>query len=170
MTTVTEVAPEIFRICTYLPDLGMQFNQFLVRDLEPLLYHTGMKAMFPVVRDAIAKVIDPARLRWIAFSHFEADECGALNEFLAIAPEAQALCSFVGAMVSVNDFASRAARGLQDGEVVATGDKRLRFISTPHLPHTWEAGHLFEESTRTLFCSDLFHQDGELEAVIESEG
>ena len=169
MTTVTEIAPEIFRICTYLPDLGMQFNQFLVRDQEPLLYHTGMKAMFPVVRDAIAKVIDPARLRWIAFSHFEADECGALNEFLAIAPEAQALCSFVGAMVSVNDFASRAARGLQDGEIVAIGDKRLRFISTPHLPHTWEAGHLFEESTRTLFCSDLFHQDGELEPLIESE-
>jgi flavorubredoxin len=169
MTTVTEIAPEIFRICTFLPELGMQFNQFLVRDREPLLYHTGMKAMFPAVRDAIAKVIDPARLRWIAFSHFEADECGALNEFLAIAPKAQALCSFVGAMVSVNDFASRAARGLQDGEIVAIGDKRLRFISTPHLPHTWEAGHLFEESTRTLFCSDLFHQDGELEAVIESE-
>jgi flavorubredoxin len=169
MTTVTEIAPEIFRICTYLPELGMQVNQFVVRDREPLLYHTGMRAMFPAVREAIAKVIDPARLKWIAFSHFEADECGALNEFLAIAPEAQALCSLVGAMVSVNDFASRAARGLQDGEMVAIGDKQLRFVSTPHLPHTWEAGHLFEESTRTLFCSDLFHQDGELEAVIESE-
>jgi flavorubredoxin len=169
MTTVTEIAPEIFRISTYLPDLGMQFNQFIVRDREPLLYHTGMRAMFPVVCEAIAKVIDPARLRWIAFSHFEADECGALNEFLAIAPQAQALCSLVGAMVSVNDFASRAARGLQDGEIVAIGDRRVRFVSTPHLPHTWEAGHLFEESTRTLFCSDLFHQDGELEAVIESE-
>jgi len=169
MTSVTEIAPEIFRICTYLPDLGMQFNQFIVRDREPLLYHTGMKAMFPVVRDAIAKVIDPARLRWISFSHFEADECGALNEFLAIAPDAQPLCSMVGAMVSVNDFANRPARGLQDGEVVTTGAKRFRFIGTPHLPHTWEAGHLFEESTRTLFCSDLFHQDGELEPLIESE-
>jgi flavorubredoxin len=169
MTTVTEIAPEIFRICTYLADSGMQFNQFIVRDQEPLLYHTGMKAMFPVVRDAIAKVIDPARLRWISFSHFEADECGALNEFLAIAPDAQPLCSFVGAMVSVNDFASRPARGLQDGEIVTTGAKRFRFIRTPHLPHTWEAGHLFEESTRTLFCSDLFHQDGELEPLIESE-
>jgi flavorubredoxin len=169
MTSVTEIAPEIFRICTFLPDSGMQFNQFIVRDDEPLLYHTGMKAMFPIVRDAIAKVIDPARLRWISFSHFEADECGALNEFLAIAPDAQPLCSMVGAMVSINDFASRPARGLKDGEIVATGAKRFRFISTPHLPHTWEAGHLFEESTRTLFCSDLFHQDGELEPVIESE-
>src|SRR5260370_18703975 len=99
MTTVTEIAQEIFRICTYLPELGMQFNQFIVRDREPLLYHTGMKAMFPAVRDAIAKVIDPARLRWIAFSHFEADECGALDEVLAIAPKAQAVCSLVRAMV-----------------------------------------------------------------------
>src|SRR6266481_9715640 len=131
MTTVTEIAPEIFRLCTYLPESGMQFNQFLVRDQEPLLYHTGMKAMFPAVRDAIAKVIDPARLRWIAFSHFEADECGAVNEFLAIAPDAQALCSLVGAMVSVNDFASRVACGLQDGEIVNTGAKWLRFLSTP---------------------------------------
>ena len=169
MTTLTEIAPEIFRICTYDSNLGMQFNQFVVRDREPLLYHAGTKAKFPVVRDAIAKVIDPATLRWISFSHFEADECGALNEFLAIAPNAQALCSFVGAMVSVNDFASRPARGLQDGETLTTGTKRFRFIRTPHLPHTWEAGHLFEESTRTLFCSDLFHQDGELEPVITSE-
>src|SRR5260370_27260513 len=104
MTTVTEIAQEIFRICTYLPDLGMQFNQFIVRDQEPMLYHTGMKAMFPIVRDAVAKVIDPARLRWISFSHFEADECGALNEFLAIAPDEQPLCSMVGAIVSGNDI------------------------------------------------------------------
>lgn len=169
MTSVTEIAPEIFRICTYVPDPGMQFNQFLVRDREPLLFHTGMRAMFPVVRDAIAKVIDPSTLRWISFSHFEADECGGLNEFLAIAPSAQALCSLVGAMVSVNDFASRPARGMTDGETLITGAKRFRFICTPHLPHTWEAGHLFEETTRTLFCSDLFHQDGEVEAVTESE-
>ncbi len=169
MTTVTEIAPEIFRIGTYLPDAGIQFNQFLVRDHEPLLYHTGMKAMFPIVRDAIAKVMDPATLRWVSFSHFESDECGALNELLALAPKAEPLCSFVGAMVSVNDFASRPARGLQDGETIATGAKRFRFIRTPHLPHSWEAGHLFEETTRTLFCSDLFHQDGELEPLIESE-
>jgi flavorubredoxin len=169
MTTVTEIAPEIFRICTYVADPGMQFNQFLVRDRESLLFHTGMKAMFSVVRDAIAKVLDPSTLRWISFSHFEADECGGLNEFLAIAPNAQALCSMVGAMVSVNDFASRPARGMADGETFSTGAKRFRFVCTPHLPHTWEAGHLFEETTRTLFCSDLFHQDGELEPVTESE-
>ena len=169
MTTITEIAPDIFRICTYIGDIDMQFNQFLARDREPLLYHTGMKAMFPVVHEAVAKILDPATLRWIAFSHFESDECGALNEFLSIAPGAQALCSFVGAMVSVNDFALRPARGLQDGEVLTTGARRFRFIRTPHLPHTWEAGHLLEESTRTLFCSDLFHQDGEIEPTTTSE-
>jgi flavorubredoxin len=169
MTGITEIAPDIFRICTYIGDVGMQFNQFPVRDREPLLYHTGMKEMFPVVREAVAKLIDPGTLRWIASSHFESDECGALNEFLSIAPAAQPLCSFVGAMVSVNDFALRPARGLQDDEVLTTGARRVRFIRTPHLPHTWEAGHLFEISTRTLFCSDLFSQDGELEPTTTSE-
>src|SRR5947208_2977171 len=114
MATIAEIAPDIFRICTYVSDLGMQFNQFIVRDEQPLLFHTGMKAMLPIVREAVAKVIDPAALRWIAFSHFEADECGSLNEFLALAPEAEALCSLVAAMVSVNDLAIRPARGLQD--------------------------------------------------------
>ena len=169
MASITEIAPDTFRICTYVGNFGIQFNQFLVRDREPLLYHTGMKAIFPAVREAVAKVIDPATLRWIAFSHFESDECGALNEFLSIAPGAQPLCSFVAAMVSVNDFALRPARGLQDGDVFTTGARRFRFIRTPHLPHTWEAGHLFEGSTRTLFCSDLFHQDGELAPISASE-
>jgi flavorubredoxin len=169
MTTVTEIAPDVFRISTFVGDIGMQFNQFLVRDHEPLLYHTGMKAMFPIVREAISKVIDPKTLRWVAFSHFESDECGALNEFLAIAPAAQPLCSFAGAMVSVNDFAARPARGLQDDEVLTTDAHRFRLIRTPHLPHNWEASHLFEESTRTLFCSDLFHQDGEPEPTTTSE-
>jgi flavorubredoxin len=169
MTNIIEIAPNIFRICTYASDFELQFNQFLVCDGEPLLYHTGMKAMFPGVRDAVSKVLDPAKLRWIAFSHFEADECGGLNEFLSIAPEAEPLCSFVGAMVSVNDFAMRPARGLQDGDVLTTDARRFRFIRTPHLPHAWEAGHLFEESSRTLFCSDLFHQDGEVEASTASE-
>jgi flavorubredoxin len=169
MTTITEIAPDIFRISTFVSDVGMQFNQFVVRDREPLLYHTGMKAMFPIVREAVSKVINPATLRWIAFSHFESDECGALNEFLSINPDAQPLCSFAGAMVSVNDFAQRSARGLHDGEVLTTGAHRFRLIRTPHLPHNWEASHLFEESTRTLFCSDLFHQDGELEPTTTSE-
>jgi flavorubredoxin len=169
MTDVTEIASDIFRLSTYDSALGMQFNQFLVRDAEPLLYHTWIREMFPSVRDAIARVLDPATLRWLSFSHFEADECGALNEFLAIAPGAAPLCSFVGAMVSINSFANRPARGLQDGETLTTGAKRFRFVRTPHLPHNWEAGHLFEESTRTLFCSDLFHQDGEVEPVATSE-
>jgi flavorubredoxin len=168
MTKIAEIAPEIFRISTLVPDFGMQFNQFIVRDREPLLYHTGMRGLFPTVREAVAKVIDPATLRWISFSHFEADECGALNDFLAIAPRAQPLCSFVGAMVSVNDFASRPARGLNDGETIETGAKRFRIACTPHLPHTWEAAHLFEESTATLFCSDLFHQDGDPQPLTES--
>jgi len=146
MAVITEIAPDIFRISNYVADFDIQFNQFLVRDREPLLYHTGMKAMFPAVSEAVAKLISPATLRWIAFSHFEADECGAINEFLSIAPNAQPLCSFVGAMVSVNDFALRPARGLQDDEVVLTGTRRFRFIRTPHLPHGWEAGHLFEET------------------------
>jgi flavorubredoxin len=169
MTTITEIAPDIFRLSTFDSILGLQFNQFLVRDDEPILYHTWNRTTFNVVRDAIARVLDPATLRWISFSHFEADECGALNEFLALAPKAQPLCGFVGAMVSINDFATRPARGLQDGEGLSTGSKRFTFARTPHLPHNWEAGHLFEESTRTLFCSDQFHQDGDVEPVITSE-
>jgi flavorubredoxin len=133
MTAVTEIAPDIFRICTYIGEVGAQFNQFLVLDREPLLYHTGLKKMFPLVREAIAKLADPAALRWIGFSHFESDECGALNEFLAIAPGAQPLCSFVGAMVSLNDFALRPARGLQDGEVLTTGARgAIRQLPTVH--------------------------------------
>jgi flavorubredoxin len=168
MSTITEIAPEIFRISTLDATLKLQFNQFLVRDREPLLYHTGMRAMFATVRDALAQLIEPRALRWIAFSHFEADECGALNEFLALAPNAAPVCSLVGAMVSVNDFAIRPARGLQDGELLGVGERRLRFVRTPHLPHCWEAGHLFEESTRTLLCSDLFHQEGDVEPLISS--
>src|SRR5205823_3036710 len=150
----------LFRLSTFLPEANMQFNQFLARDAEPLLFHTGQRALFPLVREAVARLIDPATLRWIGLSHFEADECGALNEWLALAPEAAPVCSFVGAMVSVNDFALRPARPLMDGEVLETGRLRFRFCSTPHVPHCWEAGLLFEETQQTLLCSDLFHQLG----------
>jgi len=160
-TTVTEIVNDVYRISTYAPDYGIQFNQFLVKDDEPFLMHTGFKKMFPVTRDAVASVLDPARLRWIGFSHFEADECGALNEWLTTAPEAQAVCSVVGAMVSVNDFAVRPARALADDEVVQIGRHRLRFLATPHVPHGWDAGLLFEETGRTLMCSDLFFQPGD---------
>ena len=164
-TTVDEIAPDIFRIATYVPDLKFSFCQFLVRDDEPLLFHTGDRAMFPLVRDAVARVIDPSTIRWIGFSHFEADECGSLNEWLATAPAAEPVCSLVGALVSVNDFASRPARGMVQDEMLTTGSHRFRFRQTPHVPHCWEAGLLFEETSRTLLCSDLFHQFGDLEAL-----
>ena len=162
---ITEIAPDVFRLSLFVPDFGLQFNQFVVRDDEPLLFHTGMRGIFPLVREAVAKVIDPTKLHHIGFSHFEADECGALNEWLAVAPNAEAVCTFVGAQVSVNDFASRPARGLMDGETFSTGKYNFRFLHTPHLPHCWEAGLLFEETNRTLFSSDLFHQLGDVDPL-----
>jgi flavorubredoxin len=166
---VTEIAPDVYRISNYFPEIDLQFNQFLVKDDEPLLFHTGMKAIFPQVRDEVANIIDPSSIRWIGFSHFEADECGSLNEWLQTAPAAQAVCSMVGAMVSINDFAIRPARGMEDGEVVSTGKYRFRFLQTPHVPHCWEAGLLFEETNGTLLSSDLFHQNGEVEPWTESD-
>ncbi len=164
---ITEIAPDVYRLSLFVPEANLQFNQFLVRDDEPLLFHTGMRGIFPLVREAVAKIIDPAQLRHIGFSHFEADECGALNDWLAIAPRAEAVCSFVGAVVSVNDFAIRPARGLADGDTFETGKYKFRFIQTPHLPHCWEAGLLFEETNRTLFSSDLFTHEGEVEPLTE---
>jgi flavorubredoxin len=164
MTNVTEIAANIFRINTFIPDFNLGFSQFLVRDDEPLLFHTGMNALFPAVREAVATLIDPAKLRWIGFSHFEADECGSLNQWQTIAPDATPVCSVVGKMVSVDDFAPKnPAKGMTEGEAFETGSKRYRFISTPHVPHCWEAGMLFEESTGTLFCTDLLHQNGDVE-------
>ncbi len=167
--TTTEIAPDVFRLSLYVPELNLQFNHFLVRDDEPLLYHTGMRKMFPAVREAVAKLIDPAKLRWIGFSHFEVDECGALNDWLALAPQAQPVCGVVGALVNMNDFAARPARGLASGETFSTGKYLFRFRATPHLPHGWDAGVLFEETQRTLFCSDLFHHDGNVEPSTESD-
>ena len=164
-TLVTEIAPDVFRLSTFASDYGIQFNQFLVRDDESFLMHTGFRRDFPSIRAAVAEVLDPARLRWIGFSHFESDECGALNEWLAAAPQAQAVCGVVGALVNLADFASRPARGLEDGEVLATGRHRLHYLATPHLPHGWDAGLFFDETTRTLFTSDLFFQPGEPEPL-----
>ena len=134
-----------------------------------MLFHTGMKALFPVVREAVATILDPAKIRWIGFSHFEADECGSLNEWLQIAPNGQPVCSTVGAMVSINDFALRPARALNDEEVLGTGQYRFRFLQTPHVPHCWDAGLLFEETKGTLLSSDLFHQVGDVEPLTESD-
>jgi flavorubredoxin len=168
-TTTTEVASDVYRISTFIPEANMQFNQFLVRDDEPLLYHTGMNALFPLVHAAVAELIAPASLRWISFSHFEADECGALPPWFAVAPRAQAACSAVAAMVSVSDQCTRPVRALADGEVFVTGKRRFRFVATPHFPHGWDAGHLFEETERTLFCSDVLHQMGDVEALTEGD-
>ncbi len=169
MTTINEIAPDLFRLSVYVPNFDMQFNHFLVRDEEPLLFHAGLKAMFPPLREAVATLIDPAKLRHIAWSHFESDECGALNHWLELAPQAQPVCTLVGKLVSVDDFALRPARGMTPEDVLSTGKYRFRFYRSPHIPHGWDAGVLFEETRKTLFCSDLFHHFGDVEPLTSSD-
>ena len=166
---IDEVAPDLYRISVYVPQFDLQFNHFLVRDEEPLLFHTGMRGMFPAVREAVAALIPPERLRWISWSHFEVDECGALNEWLAVAPHATPAVGALGAMINVADFSNRPPRGLQADDVLETGRHRFRFVQTPHLPHGWDSGVLFDETDRVLFCSDLMHQLGEVEPVTEGD-
>ncbi len=169
MTSINEIAPEVFRLCIYVPQFDMQFNHFLARDEEPLLFHAGLKAMFPLLREAVATLIDPATLRHVACSHFESDECGGLNDWLQLAPRAQPVCTLVGKVVSMDDFALRPALGMAAGDVLKTGKFRFRFHPSPHLPHGWDAGLLFEETAQTLFCSDLFHHFGNGPAVTASD-
>ncbi len=164
-TNVTEIAPDVYRISTFHPAFGIQFNQFLVKDDEPFLMHTGMRRMFDDTLAAVATLVAPSSLRWIGFSHFEPDECGALNQWLEIPTQAQAVCSFVGVQVMMNDFADRPARALADGERLDLGRHHLRFLSTPHVPHGWDAGFFFEERDRTLFSSDLFFHPGDPEPL-----
>jgi flavorubredoxin len=162
-TNVHEVAEGIYRINTpvVIPGGGgFSFNQYLIVDEEPLLFHTGPRKMFPLVREAVASVLPVERLRYIALSHVEADECGSLNEWLGVAPQSQPLCGMVAAMVSIEDLANRAPRPLADGEALSLGTHRVRWFETPHLPHAWECGFLTEERTRTLLCGDLFTQGG----------
>ena len=161
-TRIDEIAPDLYRLSTYIDKINLQFNQFLVTDDEPLLYHTGLRGMFPQVRDAVASVMDPARIRWISFSHFEADECGSLNEWLSLAPHAEAVCGVIGALVNINDYTGGRARVMATNEVLITGRRRFRFLETPQVPHGWDASLLFEETGATLFCSDLFLQNGDL--------
>jgi flavorubredoxin len=172
-TRIDEIADGIYRLSTYVPDIappaGFTFNQFLILGDEPLMFHTGLRRMFALNREALSRLMPPDRLRWIAFGHFEADECGAMNEWLAIAPQAQPAHGRTGCMVSLNDFADRAPRVLADGEVIELGGKRVRFIDTPHIPHGWDAGVLFEESTQTLLCGDLFTQLGEGPALTHGD-
>jgi flavorubredoxin len=169
MTQIHEIAPDVFRLSIYVPTFDMQFNHFLVRDAEPLLFHAGLKSMFPALREAVATLIDPATLRHIAFSHFESDECGSLNHWLEIAPHAQPVCTLVGKLVSVDDFSLRPAFGMTADDLLTTGQYRYRFYRSPHLPHGWDAGVLFEETQQTLFCSDLFHHFGNVEPLTNSD-
>jgi flavorubredoxin len=164
-TNVHEIADRIYRISTPVPPSlipgGFTFNQILVVDDDPLLFHTGPRKMFPLVREAVAHVLGAAdKLRWVGFSHVESDESGAINEWLAIAPRAEAVCSMTAAMVSMNDLADRPPKPLADGQELAIGDKRLRWLDAPHLPHNWECGYMIETTTRTLLCGDLFTHAG----------
>lgn len=163
-TRIDEIADRTYRITTpvQLPGMGgFSFNQYLIVDDEPLLFHTGPRKMFGLVREAVASVMPVERLRHVSFSHVESDECGSLNEWLAVAPQARPLCGAMAAMLSVSDMADREPRGLADGETISIGSGRtVRWFETPHLPHGWECGHLFDERSRTLFCGDLFTQPG----------
>jgi flavorubredoxin len=162
-TNVQEVAERIYRINTPVPIPGagqFNYNQYLLVDDEPLLFHTGLRQLFPLVREAIDTIIPVTKLRHLAFSHFEADECGALNQFLGVAPNATPLVSGVAAMVSIADYADRPPETLEDGAELSLGARTIRWLDTPHLPHGWESGLIFETSTRTLFCGDLFTQGG----------
>ncbi|HET9865494.1 MAG TPA: hypothetical protein VFP37_18805 [Steroidobacteraceae bacterium] len=169
-TNVHEVADGIYRINTPVSLPGgpgqFNFNQYLVLDDEPLLFHSGPRRMFPLVREAIAALLPLEQLRYVGLSHFEADECGALNEFLAVAPRAQPLCGRIAAMVSVNDYADRAARVLADGEDLVLGRHTLRWFDTPQMPHGWDCGLMMDMTTRTFFCGDLFTQGGAGEVAL----
>jgi flavorubredoxin len=170
-TAVDEIAPDIFRLSTYIPEVGptgLAFNQFLIRDAEPMLFHTGMRQLFPLVSEAVASLIPLADLRWISFSHVEADECGAMNQFLAAAPRAQVVHGPLACMVSLNDLADRAPHVIGD-EPLDIGAKRMRFIPTPHVPHNWESGLWFEETTGTLLSGDLFTAGGNLPALTDDD-
>ncbi|MBX3024453.1 MBL fold metallo-hydrolase [bacterium] len=164
-TNVHEIADGIYRISTPIQIPGgvgdFSFNQYLVLDDAPLLFHTGPRRMFPLVREAVSRLLPVERLRHVGFGHFEADECGSLNDWLAVAPAAEAACGAIGAMTSVGDVADRPPRALADGDRLSLGRHTLRWFDTPHVPHGWDAGLLFDETTRTLFCGDLFTQGGD---------
>ncbi|MGE0425529.1 MAG: MBL fold metallo-hydrolase [Reyranellaceae bacterium] len=173
-TKVNEIADGIYRLSTFVPEIaapaGFTFNQFLVLGDEKLLFHTGPRKMFPLVRDAVARLAPVESLRWITFGHVEADECGAMNEWLAVAPRAEVAHGMTGCMVQLNDLADRPPRALAHGETIELGrGKRIRWLDTPHTPHGWEAGVIFEESTATLLCGDLFTQVGDGAALTQSD-
>jgi len=171
-TKVDEIAPRIYRLSTLVADIGptgLTFNQFLIDDDEPLLFHTGHRSMFPGVREAIDRVLPVERLRWVTFGHVESDECGAMNLLQGVAAQAQVAHGGLGCLVSLNEMSDRAPRPLTDGEIIELGDKRVRHIDTPHVPHAWEARVLYEETTGTLLCGDLFTHLGDGPALTEGD-
>jgi flavorubredoxin len=173
-TTITEIGDRIYRISTFVPEVappsGFVFNQFLIDADEPLLFHCGARRLFPAVSAAVATVMPVSKLRWIGFGHVESDECGSMNQWLAAAPNAQVIHGLTAVNVSLNDLADRPPRALTDGEAIDIGSgRRVRYIDTPHVPHGWEAGVIFEESTRTLFCGDLFTHVGNGPALVEAD-
>jgi flavorubredoxin len=167
-TNVHEIADGIFRINTPIdiPDGAFSFNQYLIVDDEPLLFHTGMRQLFPLVREAVASLIPVESLRYLAFSHFESDECGSLNSWLEASPDSVPVCSQVAAMVSVSDFADRPPKSMADGEVLSLGKHSVRWLDAPHLPHAWECGFMIDDTTGTLLCGDLFTQPGRGEKAL----
>ena len=170
---IDEIGDRIFRLSVFVseiaPPAGFTFNHFLVDGDEPLLFHCGLRKMFPLLSEAVGKIMPLERLRWLSFGHYEADECGSMNEWLAAAPRAQVAHGMTGCMVSINDMAVRAPRILSDGEVIDLGGKRLHYIDTPHVPHGWDAGVLFEEASGTLLCGDLFTHTGNGPALTDRE-
>jgi flavorubredoxin len=173
-TTIDEIGDGIYRISSYAPQVappaGLTYNVFLILGDEPLLFHTGKRGMFPAVSAALARLLPLERLRWIAFGHYESDECGAMNEFLAAAPNAEVTHGQTACRVTLSDMALRAPRPLVDGEVIDLGGgKRVRYLDTPHIPHGWEAGVLYEEGSATLLCGDLFTQTGKAPALTSGD-
>lgn len=168
-TLVDEIADNVFRLSTYVPQADFTFNQFLIRAGEPLLFHCGPRAMFPLISAAVARLMPVQTLRWISFGHHESDESGSMNEWLAAAPEASIAVGEIGCMISMNDLAARPPRALADGASLDLGGKRVRYLATPHVPHCWDAGVLYEETTRTLMCGDLFAAIGKHSAISTSD-
>ena len=172
-TTVTEIGDRIYRLSTFVPEVappaGFVFNQFLIDADEPVLFHCGGRRFFPSVSAAVAKVMPVEKIRWIGFGHVESDECGSMNLWLAAAPRAEIIHGLTACHVSLQDLADRPPRALADGESIDIGARRIRYVDTPHVPHGWEAGVLFEETTRTLFCGDLFTHTGNGPAIVESD-
>ena len=169
MVKTSEIAPNVYRFSIFVPEFNLQFNHFLIKDDEALLFHAGMKQMFPELLEAVNKILPASQIRWIAFSHFEVDECGSLNDWLQVATHALGVCSDAGAILNMSDFATRPVQSMQNNSILKTGQNSYRFIRTPHLPHGWDAGLMFEETNRTLLCSDLFHQNGEVVDITDKD-